>query len=90
MYIVAISKTLPTQTSAALELRQFPILTNYKIFGIRIPSLTISFIEAKNMLIVTSMSKFSRSQNTCVVFVFAFSNNPALKFRFVPIGTKIR
>ena len=44
---------------------------------------------SKNMKIVTSMKKFSRSLNTCVMFVYFFSYNPALKFRFVPIAAKI-
>ena len=35
------------------------------------------------------MSTFSRFLNTCVVFVYVFSYNSALKFRFVPIGAKI-
>ena len=41
------------------------------------------------MQILTSMNTFSRSLNTCVLFVYVFSYNPALKFRFVPIGAKI-
>ena len=76
-----------TRTSAISDLDQLyrAMMSYFHIFGIKIPSLTISFIGAKNMQILTSMNTFSR----CVVFVYVFSYNPALKFRFVLIGAKI-
>ena len=71
---------LPTRTSAALELRWFPIVINYNglwrhisiFLASGILSSTISFIGAKYMSIVTSMSTFSRFWNTSVVFVTFF------------------